>query len=57
MGLDITIRIRRFPFQTLLGARSGLETQPCCKAHVDPQVEITENAVINTGLLRLSSQE
>ena len=37
---SISIRIRRFPVQTLLGAQLDLGTQPHCKAPGDLQVKI-----------------
>ena len=57
MGWSVTIRIRRFPVQTPLGTRLGLGTQPRYETPGDPRVEIVEDAVINIGLVRLSSRE
>ena len=55
MGYDIMIRIGRFPVQTPLGTQPGLGTQPCYKAACDLLVEIVKNAVINMGLVRVTT--
>ena len=55
MGLGFGIRIERFLVQTLLGAWSGFGTQPHYEAPSDFHAELVENAVINIGLVRLSS--
>ena len=55
MGLGIGIRIERFLVQTLLGAWSGFGAQPTYEAPSDFHAELVENAVINIGLVRLSS--
>ena len=40
-GLRRCCRIGKFPVESLLGARPGLETQPRYKAPGDPLVEIS----------------
>ena len=40
VGQGITIRIRRFLVQTLLGAKQDLETQPSCEAPDEFWVEV-----------------
>ena len=42
MGLGITIKIERFPVQSLLGAWLGIGIQPCYKAPGDLRVKIAE---------------
>ena len=47
----------KVPGSTPLDAWPGLGTQPHYKAPGDLWVELVENAVINIGLVRLSTQE
>ena len=42
MGLGITIKIGRFPVQSLLNAWLGIGIQPCYKAPGDLRVKIAE---------------
>ena len=42
MGLGITIKIGRFPVQSLLSAWLGIGIQPCYKAPGDLRVKIAE---------------
>ena len=51
------MRIGRLLVQIPLGAQLGLGTQPRFEAPGDLLFKIVENAVINIGLVRLSSLE
>ena len=49
MGLGISIKIGRFPVQSLLGAWLGIGIQPCYKAPGDLRVKIAETQWLTLG--------
>ena len=49
VGWGVTIRVRKFPVQTKLGAQLGLGTQPCYEIHSDFRVEIVKTQLLTAG--------